>query len=1651
MTKPGFFLETMLNRFFDNNSVPTSKNKRKSGRICRIEELESREMLSVSTAEFATIKSQYEDLNLTNYADYNIIEITADKLSDAQNLFDAISDAGETTQNDLIVLRTTATHNTILLSGNELAIDINATSWGSVTIVSLGDEKLTIDANKSSRVLSIGIGSTVALAGLIITGGDATKSSSGSGHGGGICSEGTLTITKCKISDNYASSGLTLGDGGGIYSSGALTIIDCLVSRNTANNRGGGLYTGNNTSVTITGSHILYNDAGGAGGGIYHSSGTLVVTNVEISGNSSSGGGGIYSGGTLTATGCTILNNAANGIGANGGGISGNRFTITNSEILENTASSGGGIYNSNSGFGSIEDCIISKNTATLYQGGGISGANLTITNCKISENHGTGASTSGGGIYHGGGTSMITDCDIVNNATTGSGGGIHQGGSDNTLTITNCTISDNTARNGGGIGSWGLRTTLTVTHSTIAGNSANIAGGGIYFNGNPTAIIMTVINCLISGNKATSGGGVYNASGRTDDIITNCTIAGNMASTGGGIYTINGKLTVNNTIVAKNFAQDSTDIHENPGTIAGRSNLVGDGIGQNTLVSGFNGNLVGTTANPIDPKFVTFASYMAWTNKLWERWDLRLAFGSPAVDNGNNALAIDGDGNPLATDRAGIARIINGTVDMGAYEGTYEAVPLLAELDIEWLAKSWLSTNKQSVKENYENGVEIRVMDAADEWTGYVVNEVFTNDLGLYAVGLVNEIYGEAILVFEGTQDFVDFASDVDPRGVGYSQYFGYHFYEPPSRKDILGWADAQLSAGKNVHATGHSLGGALAQWFAVDWTYNKNGTLRTLETFNSPGISEVWAKNFVARGCTVTHHVVIGDFVSLAGLTFISGNVRIYTVDVNPLEIVKLQLHTALLSKHGHYYGTITAATFSRLSYHYPGLPLLNRAQAEGIRTINPVLIQLGNVMAVIETVNENPVVKGIKWVWGKTIGNLFGSENALAPIAFSDENEVGEYLMVLEFDGTPNNDHTVLSFLSNDSSDECIIEEIEELRNNSLRAYYVKAPLSEIQQWNFEAIANLIKVSLYDINDPVPPLGLETLSISKENDTLFFGIDSGTTTPDAVITVYLENSTGGFLDDFVYTTTLDELQANGWTPENVPNGTYYVYIHVECGDALPEMVYFQDAITIGAVPPDTPPITAHPQSATYTQGDTAAPLTITASGNGGLSYQWYKDGEAITGETSNFYEPSTDTVGSTGYYCIVTNTLNGISETAQSNTAMITVNAPLPVADTPTFSVHPQSATYTQGDTAVALTITANGNGTLSYQWYKDGVAISDATLQTYTPSIDTVGSVEYYCIVSNMLNGATKTAQSNTATITTELAIVLPPTTPTFTGANQMSTGNMLEWNAVSGVAWYKLEVSTNGTNWVQLGGMITGTSYQHVSLDSYTAYHYRVSAVNSGGSSTPSSVTKLLPRGTGVAAAKAGGVKKTNVSISSTTISWKPDGKSRNTFYEVVCTSHYGVNIGAVETINGRHTVMVTGLNPGTKYKFAIISYNGDTVATNKKGKVTSVANVSMKTKNYAAVKSFKAPKAARTTDSLMLTWKASPFPETDRYEVICYDSKGKTVVYPADDPNIVYDGCKATISGLGSNTKYKFEIRAVSDMLGGLKSQVAKVSAKTKK
>ncbi|MGN0306916.1 MAG: hypothetical protein ACI4DN_01740, partial [Lachnospiraceae bacterium] len=100
------------------------------------------------------------------------------------------------------------------------------------------------------------------------------------------------------------------------------------------------------------------------------------------------------------------------------------------------------------------------------------------------------------------------------------------------------------------------------------------------------------------------------------------------------------------------------------------------------------------------------------------------------------------------------------------------------------------------------------------------------------------------------------------------------------------------------------------------------------------------------------------------------------------------------------------------------------------------------------------------------------------------------------------------------------------------------------------------------------------------------------------------------------------------------------------------------------------EAPTITQQPAAtASYTKGGNAAAIEVKASvtGTGQLSYQWYKNstnsnsgGTLIANEVASTFTPPTDTVGTSWYYCVVTNTDTATGKTASisSDTTKVTI---------------------------------------------------------------------------------------------------------------------------------------------------------------------------------------------------------------------------------------------------------------------------------------------------------------------------------------------------------------------------------------------------------
>ena len=397
---------------------------------------------------------------------------------------------------------------------------------------------------------------------------------------------------------------------------------DCALSGNLAGNNGGAQYNNGGTTAFTYGS-VSDNAAVNNGGGIDTVNGTTTLTGVTVSGNSASGDGG----GVANLSGTT---------------------TLINGSVSGNSGGDGGGLANV-SGTTTLTNVGVSGNSATV--GGGVYSANgtTTLTHSTVSGNSASGG---GGGVFNVSSTTTLLYSNVNGNfAASGGGIGTYAYG---TTTLSDCTVSGNTASgNGGGLNTE-YNATSTLTNCTVSGNTASGNGGGLNTEQNATSALT---NCTVSGNTASgNGGGLYNTIiGQT--VLSSVTVSGNSAESGGGIGNGTGSVTIGNTIVG-----DNTSTASAPDVVGTFASLGNNLISVTDGSSGWIGSdLTGTMSLPLNPLLSPLGNYGGPTDTLAE------LPGSPAIDAGNNALIPAG----ITTDQRGLIRIVNGTVDIGAFESS--------------------------------------------------------------------------------------------------------------------------------------------------------------------------------------------------------------------------------------------------------------------------------------------------------------------------------------------------------------------------------------------------------------------------------------------------------------------------------------------------------------------------------------------------------------------------------------------------------------------------------------------------------------------------------------------------------------------------------------------------------------------------------------------------------------------------------------------------------------------------------------------------------------------------------------------------------------------------------------------------------------------
>jgi gliding motility-associated-like protein len=224
----------------------------------------------------------------------------------------------------------------------------------------------------------------------------------------------------------------------------------------------------------------------------------------------------------------------------------------------------------------------------------------------------------------------------------------------------------------------------------------------------------------------------------------------------------------------------------------------------------------------------------------------------------------------------------------------------------------------------------------------------------------------------------------------------------------------------------------------------------------------------------------------------------------------------------------------------------------------------------------------------------------------------------------------------------------------------------------------------------------------------------------------------------------TLITGAESSSYAPPSDVEGTQYYFVELVfpeggCGSVL------SDCAEVEVVPDPVVSITSSLPTA-ICEGGSINDITVSYTGGVGTpSYQWYDDNGLITGATSSSYNPGILTVsGSYEYYVelsFLDNPNNGC-DLATSDTVIVTV-----VTD-PTLTDLLTTQTVCQNSPSTPLEVTASGGtGVYSYQWYNDGGLIVGATLDSFTPPTDVVGTFNYYVVVTTDASGCEVTSTTS----------------------------------------------------------------------------------------------------------------------------------------------------------------------------------------------------------------------------------------------------------------------------------------------------------------
>ena len=332
------------------------------------------------------------------------------------------------------------------------------------------------------------------------------------------------------------------------------------------------------------------------------------------------------------------------------------------------------------------------------------------------------------------------------------------------------------------------------------------------------------------------------------------------------------------------------------------------------------------------------------------------------------------------------------------------------------------------------------------------------------------------------------------------------------------------------------------------------------------------------------------------------------------------------------------------------------------------------------------------------------------------------------------------------------------------NTVRAAYIKSVLDGTEVPDH---------GTGSLSDGVISTSNETMISDISNQTITLTNDMAASTSGSVTTAQnkltadvLVNALQGNVKG-VYEEVFGTYKLVATNPYPVVTSAMYVGVDTNKG-----MVYYK----IAFANPKAPVITTDLTTTAVT--GTELKVVANAPDKGTLSYEWHKvsgGSDSVVGTGSATYTAS----DAGEYYVVVTNTRNSLTATTKSATCNVGTKVD---AAEPKFDTNLKSNGYIGDKLTVKATVT--DKGTVSYQWYKNGMPLTGETGESYTPT----ETGKYYVIATNTkddVNG-NKTAQTKSTECTVSakttitngnasLTITAPAKDATVTDSKVTGTG------------------------------------------------------------------------------------------------------------------------------------------------------------------------------------------------------------------------------------------------------------------------------------